>query len=281
MRAEEAVRAERVQRERRFYFALFGLAALAIGLLTLLLRNRLIRSRQREALHQSEVERLEKQTRIERMQGAMEAEENERRKIADQLHDEVAGMLALATLQVSSTLEKGLADEQSEQKLRKTQDVLTDVSATVRDISHRLTPLAIEQHGFRHAVESLAEAISLSGKLRVTPVLVGFEVDQKYPVSFLNDLYRIIQELLQNVLKHAQATEATVEVVEHEASVSLMVEDNGVGLPEAIETGQGLRTIRARVAHFNGEMEVSRRSEGGTMVVIEMVGELKIENEGF
>ncbi len=270
MRAEEAAQAERAQRERRFYFALFGLAILTIGLLGLLLRNRLIRSRQRDALHQSEVERLEKQTRIERMQGAMEAEESERRKIADQLHDEVAGMLALATLQVSSTLENGLSHGQSEQKLRKTQDVLTDVSATVRDISHRLTPLAIEQHGFRHAVEELAEAISLSGKLRVVPLLVGFDQDKIYPDHFLNDLYRIIQELLQNVLKHAQATEATVEVVEHEDSVSLLVEDNGRGLPDTPEPGQGLRTIQARVAHFSGQMEVSPRPEGGTMVVIEM-----------
>ncbi|MBC7893169.1 MAG: hypothetical protein H7Y12_13210, partial [Sphingobacteriaceae bacterium] len=270
MRAEELSQAERVQRERRFYFALFGLAGLAIGLLGLLLRNRLIRSRQREALHRSDVERLEGQARIERMQGAMEAEESERRKIADQLHDEVAGMLALATLQVSSTLENGLAHGQSEQKLRKTQDVLTDVSATVRDISHRLTPLAIELHGFRHAVEELAEAISLSGKLRVTPLLVGFETNRNYPGHFLNDLYRIIQELLQNVIKHAQATEATVEVVEHEESVSLLVEDNGRGLPESIEPGQGLRTIQARVAHFNGQMEASRRPEGGTMVVIEI-----------
>jgi len=270
MRAEEKAQAEKVRRERRFYFALFGLAALAIGLLALLLRNRLIRSQQREALHQSEVERLEKQTRIERMQGAMQAEESERRKLADQLHDEVAGMLALATLQISSTLENGLADGPSEQRLRKTEAVLTDVSATVRQISHRLTPLAIEQHGFRHAVEELAGAISLSGKLRVTPLLVGFDQDKTYPVSFLNDLYRIIQELLQNVLKHAQATEATVELVEHENFVSLLVEDNGRGLPEALEPGQGLRTIQARVARFNGQMEVVPRPEGGTMVVIEM-----------
>ncbi len=271
MRTEEAARAEKIRRERQLYFVLIGFTSLVVLLLALLLRNRLIRSRQREALHQSEVEQLEKQTRIERMQGAMEAEASERRKIADQLHDEVAGMLALATLNVSSALEKGLADTQSEQKLRKTEDVLASVSGTVRDISHRLTPLLIEQHGFRYAIEELAGAINSAGKLHVQTVMVGFEKPGVYPVSFLNDLYRITQELLHNVLKHAHATEVVLQLVEHPGSVSLLVEDNGVGIDStAGVTGQGLSTIRVRVAYLNGEMEISPRPEGGTMVVIEL-----------
>ncbi|MCY7353370.1 MAG: histidine kinase [Cytophagaceae bacterium] len=271
MQAEETARAAQIRRERRFYFALFGLAGGLILLLGLLLRNRQIRSRQREALHLSELERLEKQQYIERMQGAMEAEENERRKIADQLHDEVAALLALASLQVSSTLEKGLPDAQTEKKLAKAQEIITSVSATIRSLSHQLTPVVIEKYGFRRAIEELAEAINLSGKVHLVAVVVGFEDFRKYPVSFLNDLYRITQELVHNVLKHAQATEATVELVEHEGVVSLIVEDNGVGIDESPEAqGQGLSTIQSRVTYLNGTMEISRKKEGGTLVVLEM-----------
>jgi signal transduction histidine kinase len=270
MRAEEIARTERVRRERRFYFAMFGLAGAVILLLALLLRNRQVRSRQREALHRGEVERLEKQRRIERMQGAMEAEQHERRKIADQLHDEVAGMLALATLNVSSALETGLTGEQAETKLRKTEDALAAVSATVREISHRLTPVALERYGFRRAIEDLAETVNAAGKLRVRAVVVGFDEPKKLPADFLDDLYRITQELLHNVLKHAHATEATVQLVEHDDAVSLLVEDNGVGMTGDTPDGQGLRTIRSRVAYRSGHLEISRRPEGGTMVVVEV-----------
>jgi signal transduction histidine kinase len=108
-----------IRKERFFYILLIGFAGLIIILLVLYLRNRQARSRQQEALQQSKMEQFEKQRDIELMQGLMEAEENERRKIADQLHDEVSGMLALASLNISSTLEKGRQDEQKKNYIKR------------------------------------------------------------------------------------------------------------------------------------------------------------------
>ena len=205
------------------------------------------------------------------MQGALDAEENQRRKIADQLHDEVGGMLSLATLNVSSTLEKGRGDDQAEEKLEKAQEVLFSVSTTIRELSHRLTPIVIEKYGFRKAVEDLAYTVNLSGKLQVATVVVGFEDTTSYPAPFLRDIYRILQELLHNILKHAQATEALLELVEHPRQVSIMAEDNGVGIEEGrISGGKGLETIRSKIAYLNGRVEISRKKEGGTLVVIEL-----------
>lgn len=271
MRAEEAAREVQIRRERAFYFALLGLSVLAVSFLALYLRNRQIRHRQHEALHATELESLDKQRRLDLLRGVLEAGETERRKIADQLHDEVNGLLALASLNVSSTLEKGVGDGQAEQKLAKTQDILTTVSSTVRDISHRLTPLALERYGFRQAVEELAESVNLAGKLRVETVVVGFDQPDSHTTSLHNDLYRITQELLHNVLKHAQAGTARLEIIEHDDRVTLIVEDDGVGISEPVAPdGQGLATIRSRVAYLNGELEISRKPEGGTMVVAEV-----------
>jgi signal transduction histidine kinase len=217
------------------------------------------------------VGRMRKQHRIRVMQGAIDAEERERHKIADQLHDEVGGLLSLATLNLSATLEKGREDAGSEEKLQKTQDVLLMVTTTIRELSHRLTPLAIEKYGFRHAVEDLAEAINMSGKLAVRLVIVGFSDTDRYPPAFLNDLYRLVQELLHNVVKHAQAGQVLVELVEHDRAVSVVVDDDGVGIDKdnAVK-GKGLETVRSKIAYLKGRVEIERKKEGGTLVVIEI-----------
>lgn len=268
---ESIARDREIRRERIFYAVVIGLAILTIVFLILYLRNRQIRSRQKEALQKSMLEQIEKQRHIELMQGIMQAEENERHKIADQLHDEVNTMLALASLNISSTLENGIRDNRSEQKLHKTQEVLTSVSSTIRGISHRLTPLTIERHGFRKAIEELAETVNLSEKLELETVVIGFENTQKYPVPFLNDLYRIVQELVHNILKHARATSALVEVIEHEQTLSVVVEDNGVGIDETlVNNGKGLSGMKAKVAYLNGQIEIKRKTDNGTLVVIEI-----------
>ena len=217
------------------------------------------------------VGRIRKQHRIGVMQGAIDAEERERRKIADQLHDEVGGLLSLATLNLSATLEKGREDVRSEEKLQKTQDVLFMVATTIRELSHQLTPLAIEKYGFRRAIEDLGETINLSGKLSVRLVFVGFADTGRYPAAFLNDLYRMLQELLHNVVKHAQAGHVLVELVEHDRVLSVVVDDDGVGIEsDKAVKGKGLETVRSKIAYLNGRVGIERKKEGGTLIVIEI-----------
>src|SRR4029077_2628426 len=116
---------------------------------------------------------------------------------------------------------------------------------TIRDLSHRLTPLVIEKYGLKKALEELANTFNISEKLKIETILVGFDSPGKYPLAFLNDLYRIIQELLHNVVKHARATHAMVELVEHEDHISLMIEDDGIGMfGEQSINGKGIRTIQ-------------------------------------
>ncbi|MVM39308.1 hypothetical protein GO730_19985 [Spirosoma sp. HMF3257] len=270
LNTENAARERQLQRERRFYGVIITLALLAIVLLALYVRNRQVRARQREALQQSQLEQLEKQRQIDLMHSVMQAEENERLTIADQLHNEVNPLLAVVLLNVSSALETVDNNTPTGPKLRKAQDVLASVTSTVRGISHRLTPQLIEQQGFRRAVEELAESINLSEKVKIQTIVVGFK--DALPIPFLSDLYRIVQELVHNVIRHAQATEATIEVIEHDQHVAILVEDNGVGIPaDTVGDGQGLQTIRAKVALRHGQMDVQRKVEGGTLVVIDNI----------
>ncbi|HTI11468.1 MAG TPA: ATP-binding protein [Puia sp.] len=266
-------------RQARIYGSIFaGLAAGIILLLVAYGRNQNQRkrqaqqiTRQNEILQQTKIAEMEKQHRIEVMQGAIDAEENERHKIADQLHDEAGSMLALASLNISSALEKGSQDVQSQAKMEKAHEILTSVSSTIRDLSHRLTPLVIEKYGFRKAIEDMAQAINLAQKIKLETVIIGFEENHKYPVNLLNSLYRIAQELLHNVIKHARATIARLELVEHEAQIILMVEDNGIGIQDYTTTkGKGLAAIESKIAYLEGEMEVMKIKDGGALIVIEI-----------
>jgi signal transduction histidine kinase len=255
-----------------------SLAALIIALLVAYARNQNHRklqaeqiAAQNEILQQNKIIEMQKQHRIEVMQGAIDAEENERYKIADQLHDEAGGMLALASLNISSVLEKGKEDFQSQGKIEKAHEILTNVSSTIRDISHRLTPLVIEKYGFKKAIEDMAHSINISGKLKVDAVIIGFDDDKKYPITLLNNLYRIIQELVHNILKHAQATNAMIEVVEHEQQISVMVEDDGVGIDDyTLSKGKGLGSIQSKIAYLNGQMEIEKKKDKGTLIVMEI-----------
>jgi signal transduction histidine kinase len=102
-------------------------------------------------------------------------------------------------------------------------------------------------------------------------VIVGFQDTGRYPVTFLNDLYRMLQELLHNVVKHAQARHVVVELVEHDRAVTVVVDDDGVGIDkDNTVRGKGLETVRSKIAYLNGRVEIERKKEGGTLVVIEL-----------
>ncbi len=275
---ENEMKQKEIKKERTNQIIFTSLAAIIIVLLLAYSRNlrqRRLQSekiaKQNEILQQNKIAEMEKQHRIEVMQGAIDAEENERYKIADQLHDETGGMLSLASLNISSALEKGDADNLSNEKLKKAHEILTTVSTSIRDISHRLTPLVIEKYGFRKAIEDMDHTINLSGKIKFQTVIIGFDDAAKYPVSLLNNIYRIIQELVHNILKHAQATKAMLEVVEHEDSISVIAEDNGIGISDyTAAKGKGLEAIQSKIAYLKGRMEINRKNDRGTLIVIEI-----------
>lgn len=201
----------------------------------------------------------------------IETQELERKKIADQLHDDIGSMLSLATLQVSSITENTNI-ESSVLKLKKTREVLDTISQTVRNISHTLTPLAIEKYGFKNAITDLIEGINSTDKIKVEYVIIGFDASGKAVITIQNDLYRIIKELLHNIIKHSGASHCLLQLIEDEDRISIMVEDNGVGMFDeaGIKNGIGLANITAKINYFQGLIEISKKPDGGLMIIIEI-----------
>ncbi|MBO9153776.1 7TM diverse intracellular signaling domain-containing protein [Chitinophaga sp. GCM10012297] len=194
-------------------------------------------------------------------------EENERKTLADRLHDEIGSMLSLASLQLGAVQENPMG---SEKQLQNAGALLKDISHTVRTISHQLTPVAIEKYGLLRAVEDMVQLANASGKIQIELVLLGFTDAQAYPRNFQHTVYRIVQELLQNVLRHAGASHALIQLIEHEDTCSVMVEDNGKGIDAGTTAPGLLRSIHSKVAYLEGAVQIESAPGRGTMVNIDL-----------
>ena len=201
----------------------------------------------------------------------VDVQEKERKIFADRLHDEIGAMLSVIGLHLNA-LRKNNSTTGKEDKLEQADEMLLQVSDTVRSMSHQISPVTIEKLGFVKALESLVSTINKTEKLHIEIVCMGFEETSSYPNNYLNSIYRIVQELLQNIIKHAEASNGLIQVIEHEDVISIMAEDNGKGLtPERLKNplGSGMNSIFSKVDFLQGSIEIETPGNG-TLINIEL-----------
>jgi len=221
-----------------------------------------VQYRNKRRLHQSQIQSLQKEKEIQLLQALMQGEEKERSRIAKDLHDGVAGMLAAVKMQLSSS--ETVAEDKN---YTKAIELLNEAHAEVRKTSHNLMPEVLLQHGLDKALQRYCSNIS-SKSLRVSYFFVG--EDRRFTDSFELSVYRIVQELLNNIFKHSKATEANVQLSIQENVLSVSVEDNGIGLSKQGQSGgMGLELLKRRVRTLNGNMELSTETGGGVNAYIE------------
>lgn len=247
-------------------------AALLVLVLIIFIGFFLFRRRQINERHQAVLQQLAQQHRINITRALRDAEEEERRKIASKLHDEVGAQLSIIRLNISQ-LEPNLfvVDSDANAKLHTAQKLLGDLSETIRGISHSLTPIALEKYGLKSGILDLVRAVNASGKIKVEELIEGLDDTDEWRDEFCLGIYRIVQEVLNNIIKHAQATHVLVQIVELENSVTIYMEDNGKGLDTSKTTdGIGLKLLRSNIDYFNGAIEINGRESEGTFVLIEL-----------
>lgn len=227
---------------------LYGIGAAVVALLVALFIFVYYRNKRR--LHQSQIQSLQKEKEIQFLQALMQGEEKERSRIAKDLHDGVAGMLAAVKMHLSSNGENNYA---------KAIDLLNEAHAEVRKTSHNLMPEVLLQHGLDKALRRYCSNISNSS-LQVHYFFIG--EDERFTDSFELSVYRIVQELLNNIFKHSKASEATVQLSIQEGVLSVSIEDNGIGLKQNSSDGMGLELLKRRIRTLNGNIELV--SETGT-----------------
>jgi signal transduction histidine kinase len=231
-----------------------------------------LRRKQLKERHQAQLLNLDQQHRLNLTKSLKDAEQQERKKIAHKLHDEAGSMLSIAILNVKQ-LQNDIfkAGGSAGQKLETTQKLLVDISHSVRNISHTLMPVALEKQGLKVAIHDLVNAVNTSQKIKIEEIVEGLENTHLWSEEFCITVYRIVQEVMNNIIKHSQATNVLLQIVELEESVTIYIEDNGKGLNENVDVeGIGLKMLKNNVEYFNGTIEISGRQNNGTFILAEL-----------
>ncbi|SFU49555.1 two-component system, chemotaxis family, CheB/CheR fusion protein [Pontibacter akesuensis] len=192
------------------------------------------------------------------LNAVMQTQEEERSRISEALHNGLGQVLYAAKL----NLDNLSPESEPKKKIKDNVDQLLRQGINItRDISSELTPSVLNEFGLKVAVEEIISRFS-SPQLKIKYAMQGFDEKLDYTVTL--SLYRIIQELLNNVIKHSGATEASVQLIQKDDLVRLSVKDNGKGMVDgAYDTmnGIGLSSIRNRLKLLGGKMEI-KSSEG-------------------
>jgi two-component system sensor histidine kinase UhpB len=213
------------------------------------------------------LDRLEQERRLSGRR-ALVAQESERRRIARELHDDVGQTLTGVVLQLDG-LQRATPNDLKEQ-FELVQESAREGVEKVREIARGLRPPALDEFGLRSALISLAAQVSDRSGLRVRP-----RIDARLPeLAPEQDLaiYRVAQESLTNVARHAQARNVSVALEPTDGGVTLRVSDDGRGISEqeAARRTMGLGGMHERALLVAGRLVVHRRPEGGTEVRLDV-----------
>lgn len=204
----------------------------------------------------------------------MEAQEAERSQIANQLHDVAGSLLSAAKLNLSSLSEKAYLDgQQVDIRLLRAEEAVTEVSETVRNLSHALSPVMLAQVGIRKSLEKIVTIFNASGKIKVGLVVSGFDEHDIALNNYYTGLYGLIYELLNNIIKHAGAAHALVQVAELDDCFTIIVEDDGIGFDTSKirQAGSlGLAGVFSKIEYFGGQIAIDKGEPKGTLITIEI-----------
>jgi signal transduction histidine kinase len=189
-------------------------------------------------------------------------EENERKRIAMELHDGLGQLLATARLHLS-----GIETPTGKPALDNSLQLIDDACREVRGISHNLMPVALIRSGLERALRDLASRTSVGGLLQVQFSIVGEafrEPDSNTAVA----LYRIVQEIVANAIRHASPSQIQIELGSSDGRLTLTVKDNGKGTDvQRLASGNGIgwKNIQSRVALLQGQLLVDSQPGQGTL----------------
>jgi signal transduction histidine kinase len=208
--------------------------------------------------------------REKRANEVIEAEIKERKRIGEELHDGLGQILSLLKLTLTSLENKQTLFSDKQKELIGNAVELTDNAfSELRNISHNMAPLFLKEKGLTNSIKDLLDGLNQSNKYKVSMDITGFNNQLE---NFLElTIYRVVQEALNNIIIHAEATEINFQLLQSDKEITMMIEDNGKGFDIGeLENkhGIGLRNIRSRVENIGGKLHLDSVISRGTIVTI-------------
>jgi two-component system NarL family sensor kinase len=239
---------------------------LTIGML--IVRN----YRHLQTIQRQRISDLETEKQLTATEAVLKGEEQERTRLAKDLHDGLGGMLSgikysMKTMKGNLVMTPGNA-----QAFERSMDMLDSSIKEMRRVAHNLMPEGLVKFGLDTALKDFCNDINLSGALKVNYQSIGLDqavIGQTTAIT----IYRVIQELINNAIKHAAATQAIVQVSKTNGGLSVTVEDDGKGFDPSIlknAKGIGWNNIESRIDFMKGKVDIQSAPGDGTSVLIEL-----------
>ncbi len=244
--------------------------------ITAFLINKNTRKKQRIAEQEKELEvqkteKLLKEQELASIDAMILGQEKERQRLANDLHDNLGSTLATVKLHFQH-LQKNQNNpkaENLEEIYHKTNTLLDEAYQKVRTIAHEKNSGVMANQGLLLAVKNLAKKVSNGNNMTVE--VQDYGLNERLDNTLEISIFRVIQELITNIIKHANANEIHISLTNHDSLLNIIVEDNGKGfdakvLPE--KEGMGLKNIEKRIEHLEGTFEIDSTLEKGTNIII-------------
>ncbi len=248
-----------ITKKNYFIYSIIGILAATLLFGLAFFQNR----KKSQALHLQAME-IEQKRKI--TQAVMQAEEEERKRIAGDLHDSVAQKMVVAKLNLEALANQLQLQEPGQKIYNNISTLLEESTAEVRDLSHSMMPQDFALTGLADTIKNFLDKI-------VSPNLhIYFNASGNF--TFIEEntalmVYRVVQECVQNVLKHAQATKLHVTVNAENNELDITLEDNGIGFninnPNLVNSN-GLKNIQSRILYLNGKVDINSTPGNGTMI---------------
>ena len=246
----------------------FAIATLLVLIISILL-FRTYKNKQK--LQQQRITELETEKQLSATEAVLKGEAQERIRIAKDLHDGLGGMLSGTKYSLNAMKGNLIMTPENALAFERSIDMLDNSIREMRRVAHNMMPEALVKFGLNTALKDFCNDISESGALKVSYQSIGLEI-QKINQTMSIAIYRIVQELINNTVKHSKATNAIVQVTKTNIALSVTVEDDGEGFDTAIlqqSKGIGWSNIQNRVDFLKGKMDINSSGKG-TSVLIEI-----------
>ncbi len=264
------------QKEKmNLFLAWCGSLAVISIIAVLVYRNIKRKQYKAEQDRQNEIDEKEKilnELELSTIDAMIEGQEKERQRLAAELHDSVGATLAAAKLQFEYFVKHRNKHLDSEEQTTKISTLLENAYAEIRSMAHLKNSGVIAKNGLLPAVEKLAKNASGINGLEIE--VQSFGLDQRLDNSLEISIFRMIQELVTNIIKHAKATQGIIHITNHSDNLNIMIEDNGIGFNpkqlSKVKPGMGITSVDRRVESLDGKLTIESEIDKGTTIIIDL-----------
>lgn len=267
------LKAEKKRRNTLVYtlFAVVLLLVFSIYYQIRLLRKNRIIDGQNLQLREDKIRELEQERLYLAARSVMEGEEAERTRLASDLHNGLGGLLSGIKINLSSMKENAVITHDNVTAFNHALSLLDTSISELRRIAHNLMPETLNHYGLKTAIEDFCTQVAPSGRPELHFHFFGDEI--RYTRELELTMYRVIQELVNNALKHSEATTINVQMFSESDRLSVQVTDNGRGFDISSagneRKGKGIENIRDRITALNGKLEIWSKPGQGTEASVE------------